>query len=78
MPEQAKAQDKTDATAPAQPPVTVVIQQPDLAAAGAKAMEEGRALQMDKTVPGGRYRVGDQFVNADGEPIKKKEEDTGE
>jgi hypothetical protein len=51
-------------------PVTVNLIQPDRAAEGARAIEEGRALQMDTTVPGGRYRVGDQIVDANGEPIK--------
>lgn len=54
----------------AQPPVTVVIQQPDRAADGARAMAEGRALNMDTTVPGGKYLVNDVLVNADGQPIK--------
>lgn len=26
----------------------------------------------DETIPGGKYRVGDQLVNADGEPVKDK------
>lgn len=27
---------------------------------------------MDETIPGGAYRVGDQLVNANGEPIDSK------
>jgi hypothetical protein len=70
MPNEEKAPAKAAETASNGQPITVNIVQPDRAAEGARAMEEGRALNMDETVPGGRYRVGDKFVNADGEPIK--------
>lgn len=62
--------DKEQPKAAAQQPVVVNIVQPDRAAEGAKAMAEGRALNMDETTPGGRYLKGEQLVNADGEPIK--------
>lgn len=35
--------------------------------AGASAEEDEK---LDETVPGGRYKVGGKFVNADGEEIK--------
>ena len=38
------------------------------------AIQEAVALEMDKTVPGGRYLVGDQLVNADGEPINDRKQ----
>jgi hypothetical protein len=31
----------------------------------------GEGKKLDETVPGGRYKVGDQVVNAHGEPLKK-------
>jgi hypothetical protein len=57
---------------PAESPqnVTVVLQQPNLAAEGAKAMAEGKALEMDKCEPGGRYTVNGKTVDANGQPIK--------
>lgn len=65
---------KSDAPAPAQPAppqnVTVNLVQPDRSAEGARAVLEGRALEMDKTVPLGRYRVGDKIVDANGEELK--------
>jgi hypothetical protein len=50
--------------------VNVTIVQPDRAAEGARAMAEGKELAMDVTVPGGKYLVGGQFVDADGNPLK--------
>jgi hypothetical protein len=43
----------------------------------APAAGRGRrdAGPLTETVPGGRYRVGDQLVNANGEPIKDKAKD---
>lgn len=66
---------KTDAqpqpAQPAQPQnVTVNLVQPDRSAEGARAVLEGRALEMDKTVAGGKYEVGGVLVNADGVPLK--------
>jgi len=34
-----------------------------------EAMEEAARLEMDKTVPGGRYLIGDVLVDANGEPV---------
>lgn len=70
--EKAPAKDAAAPATGASQPVTVNIVQPDRAAEGARAMADGRALEMDKTVPGGRYRVGDAIVNADGKPIEEK------
>jgi hypothetical protein len=56
--------------APVQTPVTVVIQQDDRAAQAAAAMAEGQALQMDTTVPGGKYKVDGQWLDANGQPVK--------
>jgi hypothetical protein len=67
-----------------QEPVTVVIQQPDLARQGAENIIEGRNLQMDNAT-GAEYttREGQQargtyiaqdgktVVNVDGQPVKK-------
>ena len=39
-----------------------------------EARMEAVELEMDETVPGGRYLVGDQVVNANGEPIKETKE----
>lgn len=36
------------------------------------AQAEERDRPIDETVAGGRYLVGDQWVNADGEPLKDK------
>ena len=51
-------------------PVTVVMQADDRSVRAAEAMADGKALEMDVTVPGGKYKVGDMFVNANGEPLK--------
>lgn len=59
-----------NATSSTGQPIVVNLVQPDRAAEGARAMAEGRALNMDETVPGGRYLVGGQLVDADGKPIK--------
>ncbi|MGI8475524.1 MAG: hypothetical protein ACR2OO_04025 [Thermomicrobiales bacterium] len=57
------------APAPA-PVVNVMIQQPDRAAEGARAMAEGRALNMDTaSQPGGVYIVNGREVNANGEKV---------
>jgi hypothetical protein len=42
-----------------------------------EAQRQAEELQMDETVKGGRYLVGDQIVDANGEPVKgeKQEED---
>lgn len=32
--------------------------------------DEAPAQRIDETVPGGRYKVGGQIVNAQGEPVK--------
>ncbi len=57
--------------APSQPqPVTVVMQADDRNVRAAEAMTEGKALEMDVTVPGGKYKVGNTFVDANGEPLK--------
>lgn len=36
----------------------------------AEAQQEAERLQMDETIPGGKYKVGDQFVDANGKPVK--------
>jgi len=64
-------QSKSDQAPPAPQPVTVVMQAEDRTAQAAKAMSDGIALQMDTTVAGGKYKVNDQWVNANGEPLKK-------
>jgi hypothetical protein len=66
------------ATTTSTQPVTVILQQPNLAAEGARAMAEGRALNMDETVPGGKYRVGNKLVDANGEPFKARGKDKAE
>jgi hypothetical protein len=43
--------------------------------ATAEAQKEAAAAKLDETVPGGKYKVGDTFVNADGEPVKDAEKD---
>lgn len=62
--------DKDTVTTAAGQPVVVNLITPDRNAEGARAMAEGRALQMDTTVAGGRYVVNGQTVDANGEPIK--------
>lgn len=37
----------------------------------AEIAQEAEEKKLDETVPGGRYKVGTQLVNANGEPIKK-------
>lgn len=37
----------------------------------AEAAEEAEQRKADETVPGGRYMVGDQLVNAEGKPVKE-------
>ena len=73
MPDNTKPE--TVAPAPlaaAVPPVTVVIQQQDRAGEAAQAMLDGKALQMDETVVGGKYSVNGVLVNANGEPVGTK------
>jgi hypothetical protein len=36
----------------------------------ADAQAEAVRLQMDETVPGGRYKLGDRFVDANGKEVK--------
>lgn len=36
----------------------------------ANAQQEAERLQMDETVPGGQYKVGDRFVDANGKELK--------
>jgi hypothetical protein len=36
----------------------------------ARIAQEAEEKQLDETVPGGRYQVGDEFVNSEGEPVK--------
>ena len=70
MPDNTKPE--TVAPAPlaaAQQTVTVVIQQQDRAGEAAQAMLEGKALQMDETVTGGKYLVNGVRVNANGDPV---------
>ncbi len=38
----------------------------------AEASQQAEEKQLDETVPGGRYKVGDRLVNADGEEVKGK------
>jgi hypothetical protein len=45
------------------------------AAREAATTEAGRELPIDETVPGGRFLVDGQEVNAEGEPLKKKKGD---
>lgn len=54
-------------TAP-QPQVTAVLVNPALTPVTAT---EG----LDQTTPGGRYKVGDRWVTANGEPIKDRDRD---
>lgn len=62
--------DRRDAFAPPAPNVTVVMQQDDRAGQAARAMADGKALEMDTTVPGGRYQVAGEWVDANGNPAK--------
>lgn len=39
----------------------------------AQARTEAAGLNLDTTVPGGKYRVGDQWADANGQPIKEAE-----
>lgn len=39
--------------------------------AAAQIRGEAEENKLDETVSGGRYKVGDQIVDAEGEPIKK-------
>jgi hypothetical protein len=39
--------------------------------AGESGDTESEGKKLDETVPGGRYKVGDQVVDAHGEPLKK-------
>lgn len=39
-------------------------------AAAREAASQGREQPIDEAPPGGRYKVGDQWLNADGEPLK--------
>ncbi len=41
------------------------------AAREALTSEVGRELPIDEAVPGGRYMVGGQLVDANGEPVKE-------
>jgi hypothetical protein len=43
--------------------------------ATAEAQQEAEKLQLDETEPGGRYVVGDQVVNSEGEPVKDTKKD---
>jgi hypothetical protein len=38
----------------------------------ARIAQEAEEKQLDETVPGGRYQVGDEFVNSEGEPVKRR------
>lgn len=61
-------------TSNASQPVVVNLITPDKNAEGARAMAEGRALEMDKTIPMGRYLVNGVEVNANGEPLKESKD----
>jgi hypothetical protein len=54
----------------------VAPQSPQAAEQTAKALADAEAdaekRQADETVPGGRFKVGDDFVDAEGKPIKAK------
>lgn len=43
-----------------------------ISAAMVEAEKQAEERQADETVEGGKYKVGDKFVNADGEPLKDK------
>lgn len=40
----------------------------------AEAQQEAERLQMDETTPGGRYKVGERWVDANGNEIKDKKD----
>jgi hypothetical protein len=42
----------------------------DKKATGDAASDEEEAPKLDETVPGGRYKVGNEIVNAHGEKVK--------
>jgi hypothetical protein len=42
----------------------------DKKATGDAAADEEEAPKLDETVPGGRYKVGNEIVNAHGEKVK--------
>lgn len=66
--------DKEQPKTAAQQPVVVNIVQPDRAAEGAKAMAEGRALNMDEGPVMGRYLTpAGTYVDANGEPLKDQD-----
>lgn len=48
------------------------VQEQQRQAARASARREGEAH--DETVPGGRYLVGDELVDAEGNPVKGRKE----
>ena len=60
-----KADDRSTPAA-VTPIVDPAARQADLAEAAAEAEER----QADETEAGGRYKVGDQLVDANGEPVK--------
>lgn len=63
-----------DQQPPAQPQVIVVNEPPSaqVARAAAESQAANAANPLTETVPGGRYLVGDQLVDALGQPIKTK------
>lgn len=67
MSDKSKPQDAPQATTP---PFTVVVQQEDRNAMAAAAMADGKAMEMDTTVAGGRYKVGDTWRDANGKELK--------
>ncbi len=66
-----KAEKATPAAVP-QAPTIIQVESED--ARRSKALAEAQAeavrLQMDETVVGGKYKVGDQWVDANGKPLK--------
>lgn len=40
----------------------------------AQAANEAEARQADETIPGGKYRVGDDLFDAEGQPFKDKKD----
>ncbi len=59
----------TSTPAPIQP-IIVNVTTPNRLDEAAKNLADAAALEMDKTVAGGKYLVNGVMVNADGEPIK--------
>jgi len=69
----AKTPSQPQAATNSQQPIVVNLIQPDNASEGARQMAAGRALNMDTTVPMGKYLVNGVLVNANGAPLKEKD-----